>query len=585
MTRSLPRTTAVATFGLLAALMAFPAMAQDMQPEGASGWRPGGLVTAEHFMVVTANPLATEAGRDVLRQGGSAVDAAVAVQMMLNLVEPQSSGVGGGSLMLHWEAASRRLTTFDGRETAPAAAGPDYFMGPDGKPLTFWQALVGGRSVGVPGTLRLLELAHEHHGKLPWARLFEPAIQRAEEGITITPRLAAAIREGAEHRLADFPAARAYFFHPDGTPKAAGETLKNPELAATFRRIAEQGAGVLYEGPLAQAIVDAVHSTPENPGIMTLADLAGYEAKERPAVCVPYRVWRVCGMGPPTSGGVAVGQIMGLLEHVDMPGIGPGVDGVQLFLEASKLAYADRDLYLGDTDFVRVPVRGLLAPDYLTVRAQLLDRDHAIAKAAPGNPSWRDAEPRAPDMSDEHPGTSHFVIVDAAGNAVSMTTTIETGMGSRLMVGGFLLNNELTDFSFQPEADGRPVANRVEGGKRPRSSMAPTIVLDVKGSPYLLIGSPGGARIIDYVAEALVAVLDWRLPLDEALALGHVVNRNGATDLEAGTPVAAMQPALEAKGQKVQVIDLNSGLHAIIRRADHLEGAVDPRREGTALGD
>jgi gamma-glutamyltranspeptidase/glutathione hydrolase len=567
---------------LVALAVAGAARAEEMPAQG----QPlPEVATATSFMVATAHPVASEVGRDVLRSGGSAVDAAVAVQLVLNLVEPQSSGLGGGAFMLHWDAESRELVSLDGRETAPADAGPDYFLGLDGKPKEFWAAVVGGRSVGVPGTLRLLELAHGRFGKKPWAELFAPAIRLAEEGFVVSPRLEAAIREAAEHDLGRFEATRAYFFHEDGTPRAAGEMLKNPTFAQTLRRIASEGADALYAGPLAEEIVAAVRSTPDNPGLMNLEDLAGYEAQHRAPVCTIYRIWSVCGMGPPSSGGLTVAQILGILEHVDMRGLGATADGVHAYLEAAKLAHADRDQYMADSDFVAVPAAGLVAPDYLLLRAQLLDLDRAMEKAHPGNPSWRPAEPFSPDTSTEQPGTSHFVIVDAAGNAVSMTTTIETGMGSRLMVGGFLLNNELTDFSFVPERDGRLIANRVEGGKRPRSSMAPTIVLDAEGTPFLLLGSPGGSRIINYVAKTLVAILDWGLPLDQALALGHFVNRNGPTELEAGTTITALGPALEARGQKVEVKELNSGLQVIMRQDGRLLGAADPRREGRALGD
>ncbi|HET6466830.1 MAG TPA: gamma-glutamyltransferase [Geminicoccaceae bacterium] len=574
--------------GLAAALAvaALPARADELlPPEGATARAVVRLATADSFMVATADPVASEVGRDVLRAGGSAVDAAIAVQLVLNLVEPQSSGIGGGAFMLHWDADSRELIALDGRETAPADAGPGYFLGQDGQPMPFWAAAVGGRSVGVPGVLRLLETAHGRFGTKPWAELFEPAIRLAEEGFEVSPRLAAAIQEAAEQGLANYDATGAYFFHDDGTPRAAGETLKNPAFAATLRRIAQQGADAFYVGPLADEIVAAVRGTADNPGLMSGADLAAYEAEYRAPMCTVYRVWTVCGIGPPSSGGLTVAQTLGILEHLDMAALGPTVDGVHAYLEAAKLAHADRDLYIADSDFVRVPAEGLVARDYLLLRAQILDLDWAMERARPGNPSWRSVEPLAPDESEERPGTSHVSIVDREGNAVSMTTTIETGMGSRLMVGGFLLNNQLTDYSFVPERDGRPIANRVEGGKRPRSSMAPTIVLDGAGRPLLLLGSSGGARIINYVAKTLVAVLDWGLPLDQALAMGHFANRNGVTELEAGTAITALQPALEARGHRVEVRDLNSGLQAIMRRDGRLVGAADPRREGTALGD
>jgi gamma-glutamyltranspeptidase/glutathione hydrolase len=573
---------------ILAGALGLPtphAMARQQQPEAGTGRASQALVTADRFMVAAAHPLATEAGYAVLRAGGTAIDAAVAVQMVLNVVEPQSSGIGGGAFMLYWDAAAGKLTALDGRETAPAAAGPDYFLKPDGTPKSFWKAVRGGGSVGVPGTLRLLELAHRLHGRAPWPDLFQPAIELAENGFEISPRLASSIDRATKRGLAVFPEAAAYFYNPDGTPKPAGATLRNPALAATFRAIAVQGADVFYAGAIARDIVAAVRSTPDNPGLLSLDDLASYRAKLRAPVCAPYRGSEVCGMGPPSSGALTVGQILGILEHFDLPGIGPGVEAAHLFAEASKLAYADRALYMADGDFVRMPVKGLLDPAYLTGRAQLIRRSTAMDKAEAGNPPWREAGLWAPDGQRERPGTSHFVIRDGVGNAVSMTTTIETGFGSRVMVRGFLLNNELTDFSFRPERDGRPVANRIESGKRPRSSMAPTIVLR-NGAPVLLIGSPGGSRIIAYVAQAVIAMLDWGMDPRSALAMGHVVNRNGGTDLEAGTGAADFADALTARGHAVKLRGLNSGLHAIwIQPGGRLLGAADPRREGTVMGE
>lgn len=554
-------------------------------PEPASGRVEHPPVMAEKFMVAAAHPLASQAGYEVLRDGGTAMDAAVAVQMVLNVVEPQSSGIGGGAFMLHWDAKTGRLSAFDGRETAPRAAGPDYFKQPDGTFRSFWGAVKGGGSVGVPGTLAMLELAHRMHGRRSWASLFAPAIKHAEQGFEITPRLAISIALAANKGLGSFPETTAFFFTPDGAPKPKGTILKNPALAETFRTIAGEGARAFYTGAIAEDIVAAVRATADNPGIMTLEDLADYKAKIRAPVCVPYRGHQVCGMGPPSSGALTVGQILGMLEHFDLPGIGPTPEAAHLFAEASKLAYADRGLYMADSDFTRMPTKGLLDPGYLTIRAQQISREAVIEKAKPGNPPWRDAALLAPDTQIERPGTSHFVIRDAEGNAVSMTTTIESGFGSRVMVRGFLLNNELTDFSFRPTRDGRPVANRIEGGKRPRSSMAPTIVLK-DGAPMLLVGSPGGSRIIAYVAQTLIGILDWGMNPQAAINVGHVVNRNGATDLEAGTGAADLSEALIARGHETRIRDLNSGLHAILIRPDGtLLGGADPRREGVALGD
>jgi gamma-glutamyltranspeptidase/glutathione hydrolase len=578
---------AVTVLGIVSIVFPQLLAAQAMQPEDTHARAVGReAVTARRFMVAAANPHATRVGYDVLASGGSAIDAAVAVQMMLNLVEPQSSGIGGGAFLLYWDAGDRKLVTFDGRETAPAAATPDYFLTENGEPKGYWDAVVGGRSVGVPGTLRLLEVAHERHGRLAWSELLQPVIELARAGFEISPRLAASIEgaAGEKRQLDKYDATRAYFFEHDGSPKQAGTRLTNPKFADTLSTIAAQGADAFYTGALAGEIVRAVRATPENPGILTERDLRAYRVKMREPICLDYRGYQVCGMGPPTSGGLSVGQILGLLGHFDLPGMGLGADAVHLFAEAAKLAYADRGMYIADSDYVSVPTAGLLDASYLTTRAQLIGRDSAMEKAAAGNPPWRSAALRSRHVGAEQPGTSHFSIVDADGNAVSMTTTIETGFGSRLMVGGFLLNNELTDFSRRPESDGRPVANRVEGGKRPRSSMAPTIVLK-DGHPYLVLGSPGGSRIINYVAKTIVAVLDFGMDPQQALNLGHFVNRNGATDLEAGTDVAAWQEALEARGHEVKVRDLNSGLHAILISDGKLIGGADPRREGLVMGE
>jgi gamma-glutamyltranspeptidase/glutathione hydrolase len=536
---------------------------------------------ADSFMVAAANPLAALAGYDALAAGGSAADAAVAVQIMLNLVEPQSSGVGGGAFALYWDAEAGRLTSYDGRERAPLAADETYWLGADGEPIGWWEAVVGGRSVGVPGALKLLETLHARHGRLLWAELFAPTIRTAEEGFAISPRLAGLIAYAAERGLTLFEPTRSYFFHPDGTPRRAGEILTNPAFAETLRAIAAEGSTPFYEGAIGEGIVAAVR-TETNAGILTMEDLAAYEVIERAPVCVAYRGDSVCGMGPPSSGGLTVGQILGMLEGFDLPAMGPSPEAHHLFAEASKLAYADRGLYMADSDFVDMP-EGLLNRAYLAERAALIDPAAAMAKAEPGAPPWDEARLWAPDAQIERPGTSHFSIVDAEGNMIAMTSSIETGFGSRVMTGGFLLNNELTDFSRAPEQDGRPIANRVEGGKRPRSSMAPTVVLR-DGAPVLLAGSPGGSRIIPYVARTLIAILDWGIDPAEAVAMGHVVNRNGATDLEAGTEAEALAGPLAALGHETALRDLNSGLHVVLIEDGRLIGAADPRREGVALG-
>lgn len=550
---------------------------------------PAGAGTADRHMVAAAHPLAAEAALAMLRAGGTAVDATVAAQMVLALVEPQSSGIGGGALLLHRNQRSGAIVAWDGRETAPAAATPGLFLR-DGRPMPFFDAVVGGRAVGVPGAVRMLEAAHREHGRLPWAELIAPAIRLAEQGFAVSPRLAAAISADAE-RLSRDPGARALFFTADGAPLPAGHVLRNPDLAGTLRAIAREGADALHRGPIAEAIAAAVRGHPTNPGGMTEADLAAYAPVRRTAVCTRYRVWNVCGFPPPSSGGVAVGQILGLLEHFDLAPLDPnGADAAHLLAEAGRLAFADRNLFLADTDHVRVPVTGLLDARYLTARAQLIERDRAIAAPRAGNPPWRDAARHlAPQPAQPEAGTSHLSIVDADGDAVAMTTTIESAFGARVVVRGFLLNNQLTDFAFAPEAEGRPVANRVEPGKRPRSSMSPTFVLDAEARLVAVLGSPGGARIIHYVARAAVALLDWGMEPQAVAALPHVGTIGTALDLEAGSPLAALAPALTARGHAVRLMPMPSGLQIIALSPDgaspRLRGGADPRREGVVLGD
>lgn len=566
-------------------------------PEGASGWTDKPGWAAQRRMVAAANPLATDAGYQVLQAGGSAVDAAIAVQLVLTLVEPQSSGIGGGLFLVHHDG--RQVQTYDGRETAPAGATPDLFM-KDGKPMGFMAGVVGGRSVGTPGTLRALELAHRQHGKLPWKTLFEPAIALAEQGFVISPRLATLLREDNAKALRDDPAAAAYFFESDGTPKRAGTRLRNPELAAVLRAVAERGPVAFHEGPIAADIVAKVRNHPTNPGTLSLADLAGYRAKERAPLCFDHRVWKLCGMGPPSSGPLAIGQMLGMLAPRDLAalkpvpasfGLEPHPEAVHLLSEAGRLAYADRARYVADPDFVALPggnANAMLSPEYLRQRGALIG-ERSMGRATAGVPV-APAVSQADDRSPELPSTSHVSVTDGWGNTLSMTTTIENVFGAQIMVRGFLLNNELTDFSFAPSENGAPIANRVEPGKRPRSSMSPLLVFEkASGQLVLSVGSPGGSAIINYVAKVVVGTLDWGLDVQQAIALPNFGSRNGPTELEQGRASPALVSALEARGHEVRVINQTSGLQGIQRvvregRASWFGGA-DPRREGIVLGD
>ncbi|GAB1386803.1 gamma-glutamyltransferase [Melaminivora sp.] len=571
------------------------------QPEGSSGWMAKPGWTTQQFAVAAANPLATDAGYQVLKAGGSALDAAIAVQMVLTLVEPQSSGIGGGAFLLH--SAGSQVQAWDGRETAPAAATENLFLKPDGKPMAFHDAVVGGRSVGTPGTVRMLEQAHQEHGKLPWAALFEPAITLAEQGFAVSARLHTLLSN--EKFLAQDPAARAYFYDASGKPWPVGHTLKNPELAAVLRAIARDGSKALLEGEVAQAIVAKVRGHASNPGSLSLADLAGYQPKKRQALCSDYsaasRQYRICGFPPPSSGAVAVAQILGILQHTNaasLPlqtspgGAQPSADWLYLYNEAARLAFADRAQYLADPDFVQPPGgswMSLLEPGYLASRAKLIGPS-SMKVAQPGQPgSSKTSYVPMPDQPEY--GTSHISVVDAQGHAVAMTTTIEDQFGSRQMVKGFLLNNELTDFSLAPrDAQGQPIANRVEPGKRPRSSMAPTLVFD-KASGELLMsgGSPGGALIIHYVAKTLYGTLNWGLTPQQAIDLPNFGSLNGPTLLEEKRFAPATVEALRTRGAEVREMNMTSGLQAITRGQAHGQrvwfGGADPRREGVVMGD
>ena len=577
------------------------------QPEGASGYvsKPGWASTK--FSVAAANPLATDAGYQILKTGGSAVDAAIAVQMVLGLVEPQSSGIAGGAFLMHFNG--KEVEAFDGRETAPALVTGKLLLGADDKPLPFYDAAVGGRSVGTPGAVRMLELAHRQYGKLPWAQLFEPAIKLARDGFRVSARLNTLLVP--EVHLKKDPTALAYFYDGNGQPWPVGHVLKNPEYAAVLKLIASGGSRALLEGEVAQAIVSAVQKHRTNPGLLTLTDLAGYQAKKREPICYDYTViskqYRICGMPPPSSGAIAVGQILGMLNNTHAASLKldnglPGSDWLHLYTEASRLAYADRAQYLGDPDFVDAPAgnwASLLAPDYLASRAKLIAQQpggQSMKLAPPGKPGRPGdlASAYAPMLDQPEYGTSHVSIIDPHGNALAMTTTIENAWGARLMVnrgkglaGGFLLNNELTDFSFAPmDMDGKPVANRVQPGKRPRSSMAPTLVFDIStGQLVMTTGSQGGAAIIHYTAKVVYGVLNWGLNVQDAINLPNFGWLNGPLLLETGRFPAATVNALRARGHEVNEQNMNSGMQGIQRTPNGFFGGADPRREGIVMGD
>jgi gamma-glutamyltranspeptidase / glutathione hydrolase len=560
-------------------------------PEAESGFNPKAAVVGIRHMVAAANPLAADAGREILRQGGSALDAAIAMQMVLTLVEPQSSGIGGGAFLLHYDASKKEIVTYDGRETAPSAITPDFFLDAEGKPLPFSTASIGGHAVGVPGVLRMLEMAHREQGRLPWSRLFEPAMRLAEEGFIVTPRLNKLL--DGDRQLREFTAAANYFYEADGTPRAIGSRLANRPLFETFRTIASAGVDSFYNGAIARDIVAAVQNAGPRPGVLSQADLANYRAVKREPVCGPYRGYQVCGMGPPSSGGVAIAQTLGILERHKLRPLAPtSVEAVHLISEAERLAFADRGAYLADSDFVFVPVRGLIDKKYLQQRAQLISPDLTMGKAEPGKPGNHGFlyAPRVPAIDAfEIPATSHISVVDGAGNAVAMTTSIENAFGSKVFVRGFLLNNQLTDFTFKPTEGDQLVANRVEPNKRPRSSMAPTIVLNREGQLVLTVGSPGGARIIPYVVQTLLGVLEWNLDIQAAINLPHHVSMNGPVELEYGQPIAGLAAALRTLGHTVDIRSQTSGLQGImvLRRNNTIQlvGGADPRREGQALGD
>lgn len=527
----------------------------------------------------SADPRVTEAGAEMLRQGGSAADAAMAMMLALTVVEPQSSGIGGGGFLLYQDSSKGILSTINGRETAPAAATPDRFVGPDGKPLGFLAAFQGGRSVGVPGNIALMAETHKKWGKLPWAALFKPAIRLSEKGFVVNKTLESRL-DTIQRLWPNFDEARAIYW-VDGKPVKTGTKIKNPKLAASMKLLAKKGAKAFYNGPIANQIVDAVANSKLSPGDLTLTDLAQYRAKEQQAVCAPYRVYVVCGMAPPSSGATTVLQILGTLQRFDLTATGKdNAQSWHLIGQAMQLAYADREKYLGDSDFVDVPVAGLLNPEYIKQRSSMIDPEKARTDYPAGNPPG--ATPHTAAISSEVAGTTHFTAVDAQGNIANMTSTIEGPFGSQLVAGGFFLNNELTDFTFAPEKDGAPVANRVMGGKRPLSSMSPTIVFDRQGRAVLALGSAGGKRIIMHVAKTLIGVIDFGLPLDKAIALPNIYFGGGKLEVEQGTQLAAMANEITKFGQKVSATDLGSKVNGAQLVNGSWVGASDPRSEGTS---
>jgi gamma-glutamyltranspeptidase/glutathione hydrolase len=584
---------------LLGAFAHVPALARQAvqdtvqkAPEIGTAYQDKAGWAARKYMVAAANPLAVDAGYQMLRKGGAAIDSAIATQLVLTLVEPQSSGIGGGAFLMYYDG--KQVQAFDGRETAPASADEHLFQNPDGTPLSRVAGVVGGRSVGAPGVLRMLEMAHKQHGKLQWKTLFGPAIALSEHGFPVSQRLNGLLMW--DPHIRKDPVAAKYFYDASGKPWPVGHILKNPALAKTLREIAAGGADAFYKGHIARDIAAKVAAHPTNPGKLTARDIAGYQPKLRAPVCSDYRAWTVCGMPPPSSGGIAVAQMLGMLETREMsryaPANGvPGTEAVHLFAEAGRLAYADRNRYAADTDFVPLPgrgVAGLIDKDYLARRARLIG-EKSMGEAPAGNPPGMEVA-WGTDTAIDNPSTSHMVVVDGHGAGLSMTTTVEDVFGSRQMVDGFILNNQLTDFSFDSVDKDGPIANRVQAGKRPRSAMSPTIVFDkASGRLVLAVGSPGGPAIINYVAKVLVGTLDWGLNVQQAISLPNFGSRNGPTELEERRFPASEIEELKARGHSVRLTEQNSGLHGVQRLSIHGQdfwfGGADPRREGVAKGD
>ena len=581
-----------------------PGQARPAQPVAAPTPRaPAAEFPAGRFVAAASHSLAASAARDVLKNGGSAADAAIAAALVMGVVEPQSSGIGGGGFLLYYDIGRKTLSAFDGRETAPESAKPDMFLD-GGKPMPFGLAARGGRPVGVPGLVRLLEAAHKAHGKLPWKDLFQPAIHHAENGFAVSTRLHRAINEAASDLKASREAA-ALYLDDKGEARPEGYRLKNPALAATLRTIASLGADAFYSGPVADAIIRAMREARHNPAPMAPADLAQYRAKTREPLCLPYRAHRVCSMPPPSSGGLALLQILGQLTPFDLKAERPfSATAIHLIAEASRLAFADREVYIGDPDSVPVPAKGLIAPDYLAERAKGISRLRARPKVTPGMPAMGDLGAiefaRFPaggfgpgDFSDEGESTAHVSVADQAGNVAALTASVERHFGARIAAAGFVLNNQLTDFAFDPVRQGGHVANAAAKGKRPRSSMAPTIVFDGQGRPVLALGSPGGPRIIGYVAKTVIAALDWDMDASAAVRAANVLDRGRGIEIEKGSGLESLKPALEAKGHGVTIVEMDSGVNAIRVRYPAgaaqapapLLGVADPRREGAAAGE
>ena len=551
-------------------------------PEPAGKTQQRNASFSKRDMVAAAHPLATQTGVAILAKGGSAIDAAVAVQMVLNLVEPQSSGIGGGSFMLHYDAARKATVAYDGRESAPAAATPGMFLGEDGKPIRYADAVRSGRSFGVPGTLRALQAAHAAYGKLPWASLFTPAIELAERGYPLSVRTAQ--QAAASTTLRDTPQTRAMFFNADGSAKPVGTIVKNPALAVTFRHIAKEGADAFYTGEIARAVVEAVRNH-ARPGVVTTADMADYRVRIREPICGPYRGFRICSTPMPSSGGVAILQILGMLERFEIHNMKPdSLEAAHLFAEAGRLAFADREKFAADDHFADVPVAALVSAEYIRQRSALIRNDRSMGRAEPGNPAPQKIA-GAGDDRNSLTGTSHFSIVDSRGNAVSMTTSVDSSFGSQIFVRGFFLNNHMTDFSLNPvDANGVPVANALYPGKRPRSTMVPVIIFERDGALKLVIGSALGSTIVNSVTKSIIGVLDWGLDMQTAIALPNGGSRNGPTDIERNTAAEKLVPGLKALGHETRLGDIPSGLHGILRTNNGWQGGVDPRREGAAQG-